>query len=298
MRFLKENVKVATMKNHMKKIYTFIALLILVAGGLLAYYQYVGGPVVEDANLVPVKTVTETSVKPIVLPDTEHQIPIVMYHYVRVVDKQKDPLGYELSINPTDFEKQMKYLKDQGYTTLHLSDLLDKKVPKKSIVLSFDDGYEDFYTAALPILQKYGFTASNAIITGMIAAHEHMTNDQIRACIQAGIEITSHTVNHLDMAKLTKAQLKKQVSESKDYLEKTFGITVIGFIYPSGKYNDLAVQMVKDEGYKIAATTQYGEANLEKNNMLLLPRVRIDNRDGYNGFVKKLEAIEGVGTKK
>ena len=69
---------------------------------------------------------------------------------------------------------------------------------------------------------------------------------------------------------------------------------MVGFIYPSGRYNNLAVQEVKDEGYKIAATTQYGEADLEKNNMLLLPRVRIDNRDGYNGFVKKLESLEKI----
>ncbi|MCX6734305.1 MAG: polysaccharide deacetylase family protein [Candidatus Peregrinibacteria bacterium] len=239
-----------------------------------------------------IKKITAEASKPPVLPDTESKVPVVMYHYVRIVDKVKDPLGYDLSINPTDFEKQMKYLKDQGYTTIHLEDLLDKKVPKKAIVLSFDDGLEDFYTTALPILQKYGFTASDAVITGMIGQHEHMTNDQIRECIKAGIEITSHTVTHFDMSKLTKEQLHKQLAESKSYLEKTFGIKVDGFIYPSGRYNDLAVQTVKDEGYKIAATTKYGEADLAKDNILLLPRVRIDNRDSYNGFVKKLERVE------
>lgn len=287
----------------MNKIYTFLVLLIIVLGGTLVYFQYVGGPVVSDASFVlenkglvsilnQVKVVVDENTKPPVLPDTESKVPVVMYHYVRIVDKVKDPLGYNLSINPADFEKQMKYLKDQGYTTIHMEDLLDKKVPKKAIVLSFDDGLEDFYTTALPILQKNGFTASNAVITGMIGQHEHMTNDQIRECIKAGIEITSHTVTHLDMSKLTKEQLHKQLAESKTYLENTFGIKVDGFIYPSGKYNELAVQMVKDEGYKIAATTQYGEANLEKDNILILPRVRIDNRDGYNGFVKKLEKVE------
>lgn len=282
------------MKNYMKKIYLFLVAVMLVLGGM---------PVAEDvifteenkglsAILNRVKTVVDESQKPPVLPDTEHQIPIVMYHYVRVVDKEKDALGYKLSINPSDFEKQMKYLKDEGYTTIHMKDLLDKKVPKKAIVLVFDDGLEDFHSAALPVLQKYGFTASNAVITGMIGAHEHMSEAQIRECVKAGIELLSHTVSHLDMSKLSKEQLKKELAESKDYLEKTFGVEVKGFVYPSGRYNNLAVQMVKDEGYEIATTTQYGEANLEKNNMLLLPRVRIDNRDGYSGFVKKLEVLE------
>lgn len=293
------------MKNHTKRIYLFFALLIVISLGSLISFQYAGGPVVEDANLVSgkvevnsvfdqAKKIVEASKKPAVLPETESKVPVVMYHYVRTVDSKKDPLGYNLSINPEDFEKQMKYLKDQGYTTIHLADLVDKKVPKKAIVLSFDDGLEDFYTTALPVLQKYGFTASNGVVTGMIGAHEHMTEAQIRECVKAGIEITSHTVSHLDMSKLSKEQLKKQLAESKSYLEKTFGVVVVGFIYPSGRYNDLAVQAVRDYGYKIAATTQYGEADLENNNMLLLPRVRIDNRDGYNGFVKKLESLEKI----
>ncbi|MBI5753965.1 polysaccharide deacetylase family protein [Candidatus Peregrinibacteria bacterium] len=262
----------------MKKFYLILVALLIFGGGALACTTGRIDKVVVDK-------------KTAVLPDTETKIPIIMYHYVRVVDAKKDPLGYNLSINPPDFEKQMKYLKDQGYTTIHLADLIDGKVPKKAIVLSFDDGLEDFYTTALPILQKYGFTASDAVITGMIGAHEHMTDEQIRGSIKAGIEITSHTIKHLDLPKQTAAEIKKQLVESKNYLEKTFGLTVVGFIYPSGKFNDAVVQALKDAGYKIAATTQYGEADLAKNKMLLLPRVRIDNRDGYNGFVKKLEVV-------
>ena len=285
------------MKNYINKFYLFFALLIAVAGGAFLHFQF---PITATGNagltsvLSQVKEVVDESLNPPVLPDTETQIPIVMYHYVRVVDKNKDALGYNLSIDPENFEKQMQYLKEQGYTTIHMADLLDKKVPKKAIVLTFDDGLEDFYTTALPILQKYGFTASNGIITGMIGAREHMTEEQIRECVKAGIELTSHTVNHFDMSKLTRAELKTQLVESKSYLEKTFGVTVVGLIYPSGRYNELAVQAARDEGYEIAATTQYGEAYLDTHNMLLLPRVRIDNRDGYNGFVKKLEAVESV----
>lgn len=220
--------------------------------------------------------------------DNETTVPIIMYHYVREVDKNADPLGWNLSISPGEFEKQMKYLKDNGYASLHLEDLIDGKVPKKAIVLTFDDGLEDFYTTALPILQKYGFTASNGIITGMIGNHEHMTEIQIKKCIEAGIEITSHTVSHPDLAISSEEDIKQQITESRDYLETTFGIDIIGFVYPSGKYNDTVVRILEEEGYKIAVTAEYGEADLENDKMLLLPRIRIDNRDGYEGFVKKI----------
>ncbi len=296
----------------MKKIYLLPGLLaVIIAGGLayslLAYSQdeQPDERRVNVAEFVKNLEIDELMNKSDVgnkasgvnvlapLPDTETQIPVIMYHYVRIVDKNKDALGWNLSINPADFEKQMKYLKDGGYTTIHLRDLVDGKVPKKAIVLSFDDGLEDFYTTALPVLKKYKFTASNAVITGMIGAREHMTEEQIRRSIEAGIEITSHSVGHLDLAKSSVAEVKNQLVESKNYLEKTFGIKVVGFIYPSGKFNDVVVQAARDAGYEIAATTRYGEADLAadlvKNNMLLLPRIRIDNRDGYAGFVKKME---------
>lgn len=225
------------------------------------------------------------------LAETETKVPIIMYHYVRNVDKNADPLGWNLSINPGDFEKQLAWLKEQGYRGVHLADLMDGKVPEKGVVLTFDDGLEDFYTTALPLLKKYGFTASNAVITGMIGANEHMNTEQIKGSIKAGVEITSHTIGHLDLAKQSEAEVRRQVRESRDFLEKTFGIGVTGFVYPSGKYNDAVVRILAEEGYKIAVTVEYGEADLVSANLLLLSRVRIDNRDGFEGFVKKMEAV-------
>lgn len=223
--------------------------------------------------------------------ETETRVPIIMYHYVREVDKSADPLGWNLSIKPAIFEEQLKWLKEQGYIGVHLEDLLDGKVPQKAVVLSFDDGLEDFYTTALPLLQKYGFTASNAVVTGMVGAHEHMTEEQIRECVAAGIEITSHTIGHIDLSTTNEDEVRRQVTESRDYLEDEFGIDVFAFVYPSGKYNDAVVRILVEEGYKIALTTQPGEADLAADDWLLLPRVRIDNRDGLEGFKAKLESL-------
>lgn len=222
---------------------------------------------------------------------TATKVPIIMYHYVREVDKAADPLGWNLSITPTIFEEQLKWLKEQGYVGMHLEDLFDGKVSEKAVVLSFDDGLEDFYTTALPLLQKYDFTASNAVVTGMVGAHEHMTEKQIRECVAAGIEITSHTVGHIDLSTTNEDEVRRQVTESRDYLENAFGIDVSAFVYPSGKYNDTVVRVLGEEGYKIALTTQPGESDLIVDDWLLLPRVRIDNRDGLEGFKAKLENL-------
>lgn len=219
-------------------------------------------------------------------------VPILMYHYVRDMERRGDVIGWNLSINTGDFERQLKYLKENGYVSVHLADLIDGRVPEKAVVLTFDDGLSDFYTTALPLLQRYGFTASNAVVTGMIGNEGHMTMEEISECLAAGMEITAHGVNHYNLARLSRAKLAEEISESKLFLEENFGIKVESFVYPSGKYSGAVVAALADNGYKIAVTTQYGEADLAENKMLLLPRIRIDNRDGFNRFVKKLEILE------
>ncbi len=221
-------------------------------------------------------------------PETQTRVPIIMYHYVRDVDKAGDPLGWNLSVSPELFEQQLKWLGDEGYVGIHLSDLLDGTVPDNAIVLSFDDGLEDFFTNALPLLRQYEFTASNSIVTGLVGAHEHMTKEQIQVSSDDGIEITSHTISHADLSSLDQDEVRRQVKESRDYLKKEFGVDTNIFVYPSGRYNDTVVNILKEEGYKIALTTHSGEADLTTDDWLLLPRVRIDNRDGFEGFVAKL----------
>jgi len=213
------------------------------------------------------------------------QIPIIMFHYVRTVDQSKDPLGYNLSITPTSFEKILQYLSNQGYHTIHVEDLLKEPVAKKDIILTFDDGYEDFFTTARPLLKKYGFTASEAIITGKIDGTTYMSPRQIQTIDQEGFEILSHTVNHVDLD--TDPHQKTEIVDSKTYLEKLLNKPIDTLVYPSGRYNNETLQLDKEAGYKIGLTTKPGYANLE-GDLLQLHRIRIDNRDGFLGFVKKL----------
>lgn len=273
----------------MKEIYLFLVGIVLVVGILLVKEFGL------DQNGRRIEGIPENLVAidgGLIEVETETRVPIIMYHYVREVNRGSDPLGWNLSINPADFEKQLSWLKEKGYKSVHLKDLVDGKVPDKAVVLTFDDGLEDFYTTALPLLREYGFTASNSIVTGMIGSHEHMNEEEIKECIKAGIEITSHTIGHVNLANMDDTSVRKEVVESRDFLEKEFGVEVVGFVYPSGKYNSDVVRILREEGYGVAVTTEYGEADLVAGDMLSLPRVRVDNRDGFKRFVEKMEELE------
>lgn len=224
--------------------------------------------------------------------ETQTKVPILMYHYVRDVDINQDQIGWNLSVSPELFEQQLQYLDEQEYVTIHLSDLLDGTVPDNAVVLTFDDGLSDFYTEAMPLLQKYNMTASNSIISGMIGDGNHMTVEEIWDVIDSGIEITAHTVTHPNLVNLRKEDAIFEIEGSRDSLEDIFGVEINAFVYPSGKNNQTVVSLLEEAGYEIALTTAPGVADLENDKMLLLPRIRIDNRDGFAGFVKKMEGAD------
>ena len=219
----------------------------------------------------------------------ETKVPIIMFHYVREVDRSKDFLGYNLSISPQKFEEQLKYLKNKGYSTIHLKDLRRKKIQKKSVILTFDDGTEDFYTTALPLLTKYGFKASNAIISGKIGKKGYMTEEQIKESISSGTEIISHTADHHDLSRLSRKMISEQILESRKILEAKFDIKIESFCYPVGKYNETVLEVLREENYLTGITVNYGVADLSKNDFLLLPRIRMDNRYGLKRLKQVLE---------
>jgi peptidoglycan/xylan/chitin deacetylase (PgdA/CDA1 family) len=208
---------------------------------------------------------------------------ILMYHYVRVVaDPSQDPVGYRLSITPSNLEAQIKDLKSKGYKSITIKDLLQGKGGAKDIVLTFDDGYEDFYTNAFPILQKYGWTATVNIITGKIGG-DYMTWPQLKSLSAAGIDIASHTVDHLALAKLTPTQQEAQIMNSKNILQNELGIKIYSICFPSGSYNATTLALVKASGY-LGATTEIPGAVFSQTDPYLLPRVRVSPSLSLSGL--------------
>jgi len=200
---------------------------------------------------------------------------ILMYHYIRDgVDPKKDPIGYGLSVTPQQFEAQLAALSAAGYTGLTMSQYSAGQATAKSVMLTFDDGYEDFYTTAWPLLKKYHFTATAYIISGKIGGN-YMTWDQLRELHAAGIEIGAHTVNHIDLSKASEAVQHSEIFNSKQTIEAQVGAPVVSFCYPSGKYTATTEALVKQAGYTSATTTHPGSVR-PSDDPDALNRVRIN----------------------
>jgi len=226
----------------------------------------------------PVPTPTPTPT-----PEPQGQVvpvPILMYHYVRPDPGPGDPIGRDLSVSPERFAEQMAWLAQEGYTPITLGELADvrarrRALPPKPIVLTFDDGYRDFYTAAFPVLKQYGFKATLFVITGAVDQPPYVTWDMIAEMDRSGlVEIGSHTVSHHQLPSLGEAQVRAEVMDSKQALEAHLGHPVRAFCYPVGRFDQRSVAAVRDAGYEIAVTTQGGRATAEQD-QLLLPRLRI-----------------------
>ena len=221
----------------------------------------------------------------------KYRVPILMYHYIRIAP-QTDKLGTKLSVTPSDFDTQLKYFKDQNYTTIHMADLADpnkKEISKaygegkKPLVITFDDGYQDAYDNALPILSKYQFNATFYVIQDKIGQPNYLTQDEIDKLKKAGMEIGSHGLEHLDLTKMNPLEARRQIFNSKRNTQV--------FCYPSGKYNVMIAGLVQQAGYLNAVTTNDGLAS-QNSNLFEMPRIRMSNTP----FDKLKEKIDDTKT--
>lgn len=257
-----------------RKVLIFIALAILILIGILGTIFWLK----SSSPALQTNTVSKPSTTPSQnIPQVEKfDVPILMYHYIRNAEGE-DQLGKNLSVSPENFEAQIKWLKDDHYQTIKLQDLADSNrtelsrvyfKKKKPIILTFDDGYEDAYTQAYPVLKKYGFIGTFFIITEYTGRENRLTHTQIDEMTKSGMEFGSHSLTHPDLTKISLEDAKSQIVNSKgDWLT---------FCYPSGKYNSDIINLIKDAGYLAAVTTKIGIAN-EKSNLFELRRVRVEN---------------------
>lgn len=191
------------------------------------------------------------------------KVPILTYHYIRVNPDVRDRMGFALSVTPADFAAQMDWLARNGYHTVTTEDLHAylngrRGLPSKPVILTFDDGYADFYTTALPILRSHDFQADLYVVSGFVGRSGYVTAAQVRESDRSGIEIGSHTVNHADLARTSAGGVRAEVVDSKRYLEALLGHPIYSFCYPSGKFNGAVAYQVSAAGYHDATTTMAG----------------------------------------
>lgn len=186
-------------------------------------------------------------------------VPILLYH--KVGDDADS-----LTVSSERFDKDMQYLAEHGYTTLSLDDVRrrlydeDAKIPRRPVLITFDDGYLDNYTNAFPILAKYDLKASFYIITGMIGQPNRVTAAQIRELDRAGMGIGSHTVTHRLLGDLKQDDVQAELSQSKTTLEQLLGKSIDFIAYPCGSYHQDTLQMVRKSGYQGGFSVKQGNA--------------------------------------
>jgi len=213
---------------------------------------------------------------------SELKIPILMYHHIRDYNDPNDKIGTNLSVSIENFSKQLDLLVSRGYKTTNFLDIERGKVPDKPVILTFDDGYDNFYKNAYPELKKRSMTAVAYVITTPPGGN-YMTTDQLKEISSNNIEVGGHTVSHPDLTNISFERLTKEVSESKNILEEKLGSKVISFCYPAGKYNDAVMTAVKSAGYSFATTTKSGRAHFDKS--LELQRYRVNQDTKISSFI-------------
>ena len=240
----------------------------------------------------------EVAEHPSPLPRTWH-IPVLAYHQVDV--------GFELgvsSISPRTFESQMRLIVKQGYTAITPNRLIqaitsNSALPRRSILITFDDGYEGFYAYAYPILEKYGLTATVFMLAGFIGQFngwdvrrsfkrpKHLSSDQIQKLFRNGIGFGSHGLYHRFLTHCSRLEAKTELEESKSRLENLLQHPIQSFAYPYGSVDSETADMVKSAGYRIAFSLNPCQAS-SADSVYRLPRMGIYRCDTFQSFQAKL----------
>lgn len=259
---------------------------------------------VEDANPKGAFQPEQFIVVPLVIPNRAgitaegyQTVPILCYH--RFAPSCDSPLCMPADV----FERQLRYLKENGYRVIGpeaLAAFLDYRqpIPKNAVMISVDDGYRSVYNVAYPILKKYGFTATLFIYLDYVGvSSKAITWDQLRELKQNGFYIGSHSVAHSDLSKQKKnedgeaylARLKKEIFRSKQVIDAKLGQDTLIFSYPFGRRNQTVVSLARQAGYKIAVTVDRG-SNPFFADPFLLKRDQILKRD-MNRFASRLKTF-------
>jgi peptidoglycan/xylan/chitin deacetylase (PgdA/CDA1 family) len=232
------------------------------------------------------------------------RIPVLMYHGINSAFGPTHPY-FETNTSPDVFARHMRHLHEGGYKPIDLNTALrmidSGTCPPRSVVITFDDGFRDFYTHAMPILQRHQFPATLFVVSGLMGSHtarfegkEFLTWNEMREIGSLGVEIGSHTVNHSILHGLTWSQVEKELRDSKDAIEDHLGIPINSFSYPyafpeqDGAFRSQLRQYLEGAGYDQGVTTVLGTAST-LNDPYFLPRLPANQYDDAKLFQAKLE---------
>lgn len=203
---------------------------------------------------------------------TKNHVGILAYH---AVNSETD----KYVLDPVMFEAHVKELAERGYHGITLRQAVlawqgEGQLPDYPVVFTFDDGYKDNLTIALPILQKYGFSATVFVASDLMGTGNYLSWDDVRSLTSQGVEIGSHTAGHVALAALSPEAINEQLARSKDVIAVQTGVNPITFAYPFGSRSPVVEDMLRQTGYAAACTGRPGW-NGEQTNAYRLHRINM-----------------------
>lgn len=270
----------------------FLALIILVAifilpssldkkTGFSKFGKIINAPV-PTSSPIPSPTPSPTP-KPLTFAEMNDlygpcvRLPVLMYHHVQTEDAAQANKQTGLTTYTDFFEKQMQYLKDKGYKVASMNDLINffdngTVIPSKSVLITFDDGYSDLFTDAFPILNKFGYSATVFIPTGLINNPGYLSWDQINSS-KGSILFANHTWSHKNVGTSVSSMQYEILTADTQTAEHGVNSPKV-FAYPYGLDTNASETYLNSLGYKAAFTTVPGNI-LCKKQRFALSRIRI-----------------------
>jgi peptidoglycan/xylan/chitin deacetylase (PgdA/CDA1 family) len=234
-------------------------------------------------------------------------VPILLYHSIA---EEASAQFRKWAVRPRDFAAQMGYLHENGYTPMTVTRLArtiaNRRVPlpERPVVISFDDGFADFYSQAFPVLEFYGFTATLYVVSGYVggssqwlqsqgeAERSMLTWEQIAELDAAGVEVGAHTQTHPQLDTLAPGIAREQIQGSKLVLEQRLGKRVVSFAYPHGYYSPIVRNIVRQAGFISACGVKHAMSSMN-DDRFALARIIVAHGTSISGF-RALLAGEGL----
>lgn len=234
------------------------------------------------------------------------RIPILMYHSISDCDDSSRHPYYRTVTPPRVFEQHLKVLHDAGHKTVSLGEAVQlfrgaEADVQKAVVITFDDGFQDFHSHAFPLLSKYGYSATVFLPTGYIDRDarkfngvECLTWSQVRELHRAGIQFGSHTVTHPQLKNLNMRGVEEEVRVSKERIEEELGCAVASFSYPfafpetDDAFRQALQRVLEESGYENGVSTVIGTAD-RMTNIFFLRRLPMNGCDDWRLLEAKID---------
>jgi len=243
---------------------------------------------------LPLSSFLESSATQAALPQEQSDfcldVPILLYHHTQPME-MADLLGHgPLTVDSNIFDEQVHYLVENGYTLLSADELISalrehRQLPSKSVLVTVDDGYEDNYTYAFMTAKKYNVVINFMIPTGLVGKPGYMTWDHVKEMAKSPFaKLYNHTWTHAELGSADREKIELEITTSQKDFEEELGFKPNIFTYPYGSYSDLAIEVLKEQGFIAAFTTEGGTRQCDSN-LMKLYRLHIGNEplSGY-GF--------------